>query len=307
MPHLSIAMLRNFIFSRGGLLADGVGPVVAATNLLLDPFCPTAELKRNLLFSEDFATVQLQMRFLPNLLEFLRFCGATQRRIFFLDPNAEYFAGQMTRLGIADLFEEFYHGATKSDQIDRILEQNHLIPGETAYVGDRSQDFRVARHHGVMTIAICVGSEPRKAPGSRGPDVIVRDLGELPKLLEAISPRDEIRIQELELRAQVGVPDTERAQPQRLTATLVLQPLNQFSELKDDLRRTIDYAAVSAELQHFVSRRQDRLIETLANEMAEHLLQQFPLFRVELELRKFVLPETRHVAVRVVRQRASGG
>jgi dihydroneopterin aldolase len=120
-------------------------------------------------------------------------------------------------------------------------------------------------------------------------------------------PRDEIRIQELELLAQVGVPDAERARPQRLTATLILQPLNQFCGLEDDLRRTIDYAAVCAELQHFVARRQDRLIETLASEMAEYLLQRFPLFRVELELRKFVLPETRHVAVRVVRQRASGG
>jgi len=43
------------------------------------------------------------------------------------------------------------------------------------------------------------------------------------------------------------------------------------------------------------------LIETLAHEMAEHLLWRFGLARVELELRKFVLPETRYVAVRVVR------
>jgi hypothetical protein len=32
------------------------------------------------------------------------------------------------------------------------------------------------------------------------------------------------------------------------------------------------------------------------------LLRRFGLARVELELRKFVLPETRYVAVRVVRQ-----
>src|SRR5215471_4338255 len=110
LPHVSIAMLRNFIFSRGALVADGAGPVVAATTLLLDPFCTTAEpktIESDLLFPKEFATAQLQMRLLPHALDFLRFCSATQRRIFFFDPNAEYFAEQLTRIGIADLFEEF--------------------------------------------------------------------------------------------------------------------------------------------------------------------------------------------------------
>jgi 7,8-dihydroneopterin aldolase/epimerase/oxygenase len=52
-----------------------------------------------------------------------------------------------------------------------------------------------------------------------------------------------------------------------------------------------------------VGRRQDKLIETLAHEIAAHLLRQFKLLAVELELRKFVLPETRYVAVRVARGR----
>jgi len=53
--------------------------------------------------------------------------------------------------------------------------------------------------------------------------------------------KDEIRIQELELMAQVGVPDDERAQPQRLTISLTLQPCNPFNELGDDVERTVDY------------------------------------------------------------------
>ena len=47
------------------------------------------------------------------------------------------------------------------------------------------------------------------------------------------------------------------------------------------------------------------MIETLAIEMAEHLLRRFRLSRVELELRKFVLPETRHVAVHIVRHQVA--
>ncbi|MEO6969920.1 MAG: dihydroneopterin aldolase [Chthoniobacterales bacterium] len=114
--------------------------------------------------------------------------------------------------------------------------------------------------------------------------------------------KDEIRIEELELMTHVGVPDEERAQPQRLTVSLTLQPRTHFGDLGDDLVRTIDYAAVCETVRSFVVGRRDKLIETLAHEMAEHLLRSFALARVELELRKFILPETRYVAVRIVRE-----
>lgn len=114
---------------------------------------------------------------------------------------------------------------------------------------------------------------------------------------------DSISIVELELSSRVGVPEKERARPQRLTVSLKLHPVTPFGELGDDLARTVDYGAVCAELQGFVNGRADRLIETLAHEMAEHLLCRFPLISVELELRKFILPATRYVAVTVKRSR----
>lgn len=116
-------------------------------------------------------------------------------------------------------------------------------------------------------------------------------------------PGDQILIEELELKARIGVPEKERAAPQQLTVSLVLEPRHGFRDLADELARTVDYAAVCAELQRFVSSRQDKLLETLAHEMAEHLLAKFGLRRVELELRKFVLAETRFVAVRIVREK----
>ena len=114
---------------------------------------------------------------------------------------------------------------------------------------------------------------------------------------------DQILIEELELTARIGVPDEERAQSQRLTVSLVLEPETDFRDLVDELARTIDYAAVCAEIQASSPTRQDKLIETLAHEMAEHLLAKFALRRVELELRKFILPETRFVAVRIAREK----
>ena len=117
--------------------------------------------------------------------------------------------------------------------------------------------------------------------------------------------RDEIRIEELELMARVGVPDEERAHPQRLVVSLVLQPRENFADLADELVRAVDYAVVGEEARRFVASRQDRLIETVAHELAVFLLGRFPLVRVELELRKFVLPGTKYVAARVVRAAAA--
>lgn len=112
---------------------------------------------------------------------------------------------------------------------------------------------------------------------------------------------DVIEVKDLEISARVGVPDDERAAVQRLTVSVVLMPRRSFADLQDDLAQTIDYAAVCDALQQLASSRETRLIETLADGMASHLLARFPLLRVELELRKYILPQTKYVAVRVVR------
>ena len=119
-------------------------------------------------------------------------------------------------------------------------------------------------------------------------------------------PADAIRIEELEIFTRVGVPAEERAKPQRLTLSATLVPRVSFTELNDDLARTVDYATVCVSLAEFASGREDRLIETLAEAMARHLLERFELTRVELELRKFILPQTKFVAVRLTREAAPG-
>jgi dihydroneopterin aldolase len=45
------------------------------------------------------------------------------------------------------------------------------------------------------------------------------------------------------------------------------------------------------------------LIETLADAVANHLLRVFPIQRVTVELRKFILPEVEFVSVTVTRDR----
>jgi 7,8-dihydroneopterin aldolase/epimerase/oxygenase len=270
-------MVRNLIFDWSGTLAGNIGSVLDPTHVVL----------------------------LPHALEFLHFCQSTRRRTFLLSAIDEPdFVEQSARLEVAHFFERVYLSVTdKRERIADILAENRLDPNETAVVGDMVHDIDMGHYGGVMAIATLTGLDTWAELSRANPDVMVRDLGELQKLLEAVTPNDEIRIEELELMARVGVPAEERADPQRLVVSITLQPLHSFGDTGDDLSRTIDYAAVCAEVRRFVGRRQDKLIETLADEIAAHLLRQFKLLAVELELRKFVLPETRYVAVRVARGR----
>jgi dihydroneopterin aldolase len=71
--------------------------------------------------------------------------------------------------------------------------------------------------------------------------------------------------------------------------------------LSDDIGRAVDYAEVCAETKRFVQKRSDRLIETLADALASHLLQLFEVQRIGIELRKFILPDVDYVSVTVTR------
>jgi dihydroneopterin aldolase len=113
-----------------------------------------------------------------------------------------------------------------------------------------------------------------------------------------------IQINQLELMACIGVPDKERANPQRLTISLTLWPVRSGADLKDDISRTVNYSAVCTETKKFVHDRSDRLIETLAGALASHLLEVFEIRRITIELRKFILPDVDFVSVTVTRDRS---
>ena len=115
---------------------------------------------------------------------------------------------------------------------------------------------------------------------------------------------DFIHIDQLEVFAHIGVPDDERASAQRLILNITFWPAHQALELRDEIGRTIDYAAVCAETKDFVQGRSDRLIETLADALATRLLEVFEIQKITIELRKFILPEVEFVSVTVTRERA---
>lgn len=116
---------------------------------------------------------------------------------------------------------------------------------------------------------------------------------------------DEIHIEQLEVLAHIGVPEDERSQPQRLTISITFWPMRQAREMGDDISRAVNYATVCDETRRLVQNRFDRLIETLADALAKHLLGIFEIERIVVEIRKFVLPDVQFVSVTVTRDRAT--
>jgi dihydroneopterin aldolase len=112
---------------------------------------------------------------------------------------------------------------------------------------------------------------------------------------------DPIHIEQLEIFARVGVPEKERATPQRLTVSITLWPKQDSRHLGDQIGRTVDYSAVAEEAKDFARDQSVNLIETLADRLATHLLGSFPIQEIRVELRKFILQDARYVSVTVTR------
>ncbi|MBM3863636.1 MAG: dihydroneopterin aldolase [Verrucomicrobia bacterium] len=114
---------------------------------------------------------------------------------------------------------------------------------------------------------------------------------------------DTIEIRRLEVRTRIGVPDDERAEPQRLWISVEMTPSQGFDGLADDIARTVDYHAVALQITSLAAAKPRRLIETLATEIAGHLLGHHPLGRVRVTIEKRILPDTDCVAVSLERHR----
>ena len=117
---------------------------------------------------------------------------------------------------------------------------------------------------------------------------------------------DEIRIEQLEISARIGVPEEERVTPQRLTINISFWPYQQTRDLADNIHNAVNYSVVADETKSFVRDRSVNLIETLADQVAAHLLKTFPIQKVTVEVRKFALPDAKYVSATVTRSASIG-
>jgi dihydroneopterin aldolase len=117
---------------------------------------------------------------------------------------------------------------------------------------------------------------------------------------------DLIRVVDLEVFTHIGVPDEERREAQRLLISLEMST-DSFSHAAgtDNLAWTINYADVVQHVKNLTARRARKLLETLAEELAADLLKAFPIKKITLEIKKFILPDAQYVSVKIERVHAS--
>ena len=114
-----------------------------------------------------------------------------------------------------------------------------------------------------------------------------------------------ITITDLEAYFRIGVPDAERAQPQRLLLTLEMEHDFTQAARTEDITETIDYFAVAQKILVWGERRHWKLIETLAHNVADLVLADYHPTTVTVTVKKFPLPQAAHVSVTLTKHRAN--
>ncbi len=118
----------------------------------------------------------------------------------------------------------------------------------------------------------------------------------------AMGAEHQIHIEQLELFASVGVSKTERAKTQKLVLNITAWPVRDLRDLNDAVKRTVDYSVLCKETKEFMRNQSSKLLETLANQVAAHLLRKFAVRKITVEIRKFVLKDAAYVSVSVTRR-----
>lgn len=206
-------MSHALLLDWSGTLVDDLPPVIEATNRILAQY-GRPELSRDAfreafrlpftgfweeqlpgvgieelepLYHEFFDDIQDAVTELPGVRSFLDFCAATGRRMFLLSSiKREHFVRQAAQLGLADYFEQAYVEVwNKKEKIGAILKAHRLDARETLFVGDMVHDIETAKHAGVLAVATLTGYDPPAKLAAAEPDITVRSLEGLQRMLES--------------------------------------------------------------------------------------------------------------------------
>jgi dihydroneopterin aldolase len=116
-----------------------------------------------------------------------------------------------------------------------------------------------------------------------------------------VTAEQQIHIEQLKVFAKIGVSRAERRRRQRLVLNITLSPARDLRDIKDAVSRTVDYSALCQETKSFIAKSAPKLLETLANDLARHLLHKFRVRQITIEIRKFVLKDAAYASVTVTR------
>jgi FolB domain-containing protein len=113
-----------------------------------------------------------------------------------------------------------------------------------------------------------------------------------------------IKITDLEVFYCVGVSDEERAKPQRLLLTVDITFDFTVAAISDRITKTIDYMEVAQLLLKYGEGRSWKLLEKLAMNIADTILTEYRPDAVNVEVKKFAVPQASHISVIWTKKRA---
>ena len=319
-------MFRNILFDWSGTLCDDLTLTIECTNYVLaqyglpaldeaafraefqlpypayyawkTPGIPIEEVEAH--YRHVLEKPQSKVTELPHAREFLEYCAAAGIRCFILSSmDSKAFDEQARELGLMHYFEGVHTGILNKEQhIHKLMQQHGLRAEETAFIGDMQHDMRAAHCAGVWGIGVLTGYNNAAQLHEAEPDLVVPHLGKLRELMQRVpAPRQEsIRLHALSFECRLGVPEEERATPQRVSADICITPPCAFAAMGDDIARTIDYDAMSRSLIALAQAEPTRLLETLAHKLATHCVQQWGAMEATVELHKYILPDTGSVS-----------
>ncbi|MDR9466631.1 dihydroneopterin aldolase [Marinospirillum sp.] len=113
---------------------------------------------------------------------------------------------------------------------------------------------------------------------------------------------DSVFIHNLSFLASIGVLDWEKNIQQKLELDVELMTDIRPAAAREDLKLTLDYAAISQRLIATAQAQHHDLLETLVEKLAQLLLEEFNTSQVTLTLRKpDAVPSATSVGVRITR------
>jgi len=287
-------MKKHWIFDWSGTLVDDMGIVVDATNYVLQQYGkPTMERET---FRKEFTLPYdlFYKRYLPDVpMEEVEACF----RKGFAESDVK-----VTVLPYAREFLDSLKANGCKLYILSSMDEQGFEEQANVFVGDMTHDVETAHHAGVMSIGVLTGYNHAGQLGESEPTIMAKDLSVVQSMLKLSKRKpDTVKIRGLELPTFIGVPDEERADQQVLKVHVDMVPKVGFGELKDEIEGGVDYYQVSLRLKDVALEKPRKLIETLAEDLANVVLKEFSVEHVRVEIEKFILPDTQHVGVEIER------
>jgi len=113
---------------------------------------------------------------------------------------------------------------------------------------------------------------------------------------------DKIILTDLRIDTVIGIWDWEKRNPQTILINLEMQTDTKTASQSDSIEDVLDYKAVSKRVKQFIQESQFNLIETLAENVAKIILEEFDIQWLKLSISKpFAIRGSKNIGICIER------